>query len=65
MTLGVTKKRDLRLVNIQKAVTKSSFALCKIADVLLKSDKREEKNSIIRTCTDALSLLGHANTSIS
>lgn len=65
MSVGVTKKRDLRLMNIQKAVTKSSFAVCKIAEVLLKPDIKEEQDSMIRTCTDVLSLLGHANTAIS
>ena len=58
------KKRDLRLINVQRAVTKSAFAICKIAESLLKTDKTE-KEQMIRTCTDSLPLLDHANASLS
>ena len=65
MNQGPFKKRDLRFMNVQKAVTKSAYAITKVAEQLLKLEKIDSKEHMIKSCTDALFLLGHANTTIS
>lgn len=64
MKQGFTKKRDLRLMNIQSAMTKSTCAILSVADSLLKVDG-EKHDKEIRNCLDAIYLLGHANTAMS
>lgn len=59
------KRRDFRLMNIQRAITKSPFGLCKVAYGLLKPDKAVDREALIHAYTDAIFLLGHANTSVS
>ncbi|XP_061186239.1 uncharacterized protein LOC133194263 [Saccostrea echinata] len=61
---GFSKKRDLRLMNIQSAITKSTCAILSVADSLLKIDG-EKHDKDIRNCLDAIYLLGHANTTMS
>lgn len=61
---GFTKKRDLRLMNIQSAITKNTCAILSVADNLLKMDG-EKHIKDIRNCLDAIYLLGHANTAMS
>ena len=60
-----TKKRDLRIMNVQNAVTKATFAILRVADSLLKNKKDNNVDSELRNCMDAVFLLGHANTSMS
>lgn len=64
MKQGFTKKRDLRLMNIQIAITKSTCAILSVADSLLKVDG-EKHDKEIRNCLDAIYLLEHANTAMS
>lgn len=64
MKQGFTKKRDLHLMNIQSAITKSTCAILGVADSLLKVDG-EKHHKEIRNCLDAIYLLGHANTAMS
>ena len=60
-----TKKRDLRIMNLQNAVNKTTFAILRVADSLLKNKKDNNVDSELRNCMDAVFLLGHANTSMS
>lgn len=60
-----TKKRDLRLVNAQSAVTKTTFSILRVADSMLKNKNDNNFDSELRYCMDAVFLLGHANTSMS
>ncbi|KAK3106382.1 hypothetical protein FSP39_018857 [Pinctada imbricata] len=59
-----TKKRDLRLMNIQSAVTKSTCAILNVAQSLLNKDS-EKHGEDIKHCLDAIYLLGHTNTALS
>ena len=60
-----TKKRDLRLMNIQSVVSKSACAVLNVAHSLLNTTDSEKHGADIRNCLDAIYLLGHANTALS
>ena len=64
MKQGFTKKRDLRLMNVQSAITKSACAIVSVAESLLKMDG-DKHDQEVRNCLDAIYLLGHANTAMS
>ena len=59
------KKRDLRFMSVQSAITKSTCAVLQVAEKLLKLESNENNERMIRTCIDAVFLMGHANTSLS
>ena len=61
---GFTKKRDLRLMNVQSAITKSACAIISVAESLFKMDG-DKHDPEIKNCLDAIYLLGHANTAMS
>ena len=45
MNQGPFKKRDLRFMNVQKAVTKSAYAITKVTEQLLKLEKVKAKST--------------------
>jgi hypothetical protein len=59
-----TKRRDLRMMNIQSVVSKSACAILSVAQSLLKTDSVKHADDI-RNCLDAIYMLGHANTALS
>lgn len=62
---GFIKKRDLRFMNVQRAIAKGASAMTRMANDLLVGEKTSKTNEYIKICTDVLSLLGHANTTLS
>ena len=48
MNQGPFKKRDLRCMNVQKAVIKSAYAITKVTEQTVETGKRESKEHMIK-----------------
>ena len=62
------KQQNLRLANVQTAINRAGIAVAKCIDVLLEAHQNNappQVDKLIKTTTDALALLGHANVDLS
>jgi hypothetical protein len=58
------KSKDLKLANIQKAITGASVSVLRILDAL-RSGKELDKKALFRAGLEAVTLLGHASHEVS